>query len=122
QMAARGFQNDPNAELTTMVAAVYDRGAGTLTYACAGHEPPIVLGPAAHAPVTAGSSPPIGVGLDTGLRQTTVPFPPGSSACFFTDGLVEARLGNGLLGRDRLVKIARELGRDGSADDLLDRV
>ncbi|TMK63984.1 MAG: serine/threonine-protein phosphatase [Actinobacteria bacterium] len=122
QVVAKAFQNDPHAELTTMVAAVYDRSAGTLTYACAGHEPPIVLGPAAHTPLTVGSSPPVGVGLDTGLRQTTVPFPPGSSACFFTDGLVEARLGNGLLGRDRLVKIARELGREGSADDLVERV
>src|SRR5205807_1000009 len=95
---------------------------GALTYACAGHEPPILLGDAAHKPVTIGSSPPIGAGFDTGLRQTRVPLPPGASAYFFTDGLVEARLGDGLLGRKRLAELANELGDDASAGQLLRRI
>jgi hypothetical protein len=122
QIAARALGNEPHAELTTVVLAVYDGHAGTLTYACAGHEPPILLGAPAHAPVTVGSSPPVGAGLETGLRQTTVPLPPGSMACFFTDGLVEARLGDGLLGRERVGDIARELGEDARADTLLTRI
>jgi hypothetical protein len=123
QIAARALENEQHAELTTVVLAVYDAGAGTLTYACAGHEPPILVGPSAHTPVTVGSSPPIGAGLATGLRQTTVALPPGSLACFFTDGLVEARLhDDDLLGRDRLCAIVEQLGADATADALLAKI
>ena len=122
QNAARQLGNDPRAELTTVVLAVYDGAAGSLTYACAGHEPPILVGAPAHDPVTVGSSPPIGVGMETGLRQTTVSLPPGSMAFFFTDGLVEARLGDGLLGRERVSEVARELGPGASAKALLERI
>src|SRR2546423_788099 len=122
QIAARALENEPHAELTTVVLAVYDGSAGTLTYACAGHEPPILLGAPAHRPVTVGSSPPIGAGLETGLRQTTVQLPPGAMACFFTDGLVEARLGDHLLGREQVAAIARELGDHARAQMLLKRI
>jgi hypothetical protein len=123
QIAARALENEQHAELTTVVLAVYDAANGTLTYACAGHEPPILLGPGAHTPVTVGSSPPVGAGLQTGLRQTTVSLPPGALACFFTDGLVEARLhDDNLLGRERLTSIVRELGGEATADALLGKI
>ncbi|MFL5781507.1 MAG: PP2C family protein-serine/threonine phosphatase [Thermoleophilaceae bacterium] len=122
QSAARALENEPHAELTTVVLAVYDGVAGTLSYACAGHPPPILIGPGAHNPVTVGSSPPIGAGFETGVRQTTVPLPPGSTACFFTDGLLEARLGDGLLGRERVGEIVNELGDEIRADALLRRI
>jgi hypothetical protein len=123
QIASRMLENDPRTELTTVVVAIYDAGRGTLTYACAGHEPPILVGPGAHPPVTVGSSPPVGAGLVTGLRQTTVALPPGALACFFTDGLVEARMhGDDLLGRDRLTKIVEDLGGEATADALLARI
>jgi hypothetical protein len=123
QIAARALENEQHAELTTVVLAVYDAKAGTLSYACAGHEPPILLGPGAHTPVTVGSSPPVGAGLATGLRQTTVTLPPGALACFFTDGLVEARLqGDDLIGRERLATIVRELGGEATADALLAKI
>jgi hypothetical protein len=122
QSAARALEHEPHAELTTVVLAVYDARAGTLSYACAGHPPPILIGPGAHKPVTIGSSPPIGAGLQTGVRQTTVPLPPGSTACFFTDGLLEARLGDGLLGRERVGEIVSELGDEVRADALLRRI
>jgi hypothetical protein len=122
QSAARALENEPHAELTTVVLAVYDGAEGMLSYACAGHPPPILIGPGAHGPVTVGSSPPIGAGFETGVRQTTVPLPPGSTACFFTDGLLEARLGDGLLGRERVGEIVNELGDDIRADALLRRI
>jgi serine phosphatase RsbU (regulator of sigma subunit) len=109
-------------DFATIVAAVYDPAAGTLGYASAGHPPPIVLGPAAHNPMVVASSPPLGVESATGLRQTTIPLPPGSTVCLYTDGLFEARKGGRTLGRPRLTRIVGELGPDGTASDLVQRV
>ena len=49
-------------------------------------------------PVLVGTAPPLGVGASTGQRQTTLPFPRGAVACFYTDGLSEARTADGQLG------------------------
>jgi serine phosphatase RsbU (regulator of sigma subunit) len=122
QVAGRTIEGDPDGELTTVVLAIYDARAGTLTYACAGHEPPIVLGPGAHEPVTVYSSPPLGGFMATGHRQTTVPLPPGAAACFFTDGLVEARLGEKMMGRGRLTELVTELAPGEGAQLLLERL
>jgi serine phosphatase RsbU (regulator of sigma subunit) len=122
QVAGRTIEGDPDGELTTVVLAIYDAKAGTLTYACAGHEPPIVLGPGSHEPVTVYSSPPLGGFMATGHRQTTVPLPPGSAACFFTDGLVEARLGEKMMGRGRLTELVTELAPGEGAQLLLQRL
>ena len=122
KVAGRTIEGDPDSELTTVVLAIYDGRSGTLTYAAAGHEPPILLGPGAHDPVTAYSSPPLGGFMTTGHRQTTVPLPPGSAACFFTDGLVEARLGEQMMGRGRLTELVTELAPSEGAQLLLERL
>jgi hypothetical protein len=62
------------------------------------------------------------VGLHTGMRQTTVPLPRGSSACFVTDGLLEARSREMLLGREWLERVVAAFGPLDSAEALLDRV
>jgi hypothetical protein len=122
KVAARALDGDPDGALTTVVLAVYDPAAGTLTYACAGHEPPIVLGPAAYEPVTMCSAPPIGGFMPTGHRQTTLALPPGGAVCFFTDGLVEARLGDQMMGRGRLAELLAELEPESGAQLLLERL
>jgi hypothetical protein len=113
----RGFDT-----LATVVLAVYDPGRHVLRYASAGHPSPVFLGDADHVPVTRASSPPIGAGLATGVRQTTVSLPSGSAVCFFTDGLIEARRDGALIGRLGLVDIIRELGPHATATQLLERV
>jgi hypothetical protein len=72
--------------------------------------------------VIVGTAPPLGAGAGTGQRQTTIPFPRGSVACFYTDGLAEARTADGRLGTRRLGEIVHELGPDITAEQVIDRV
>lgn len=109
-------------QFATAVIAICDASQAILTYACAGHPPPIVLGPVAHEPVTVYSSPPIGLGMPTVLRQSTIALPAGSTAFLYTDGVVEARSEGSQLGRERLAELVKECGPEATAAELLDRV
>lgn len=110
-------------EFVTVVVATYEPSSGALTYASAGHPPPILLGPVEHEPVTELSSPPIGIGLlPTGRRQTTIRLPAGCAVCLYTDGLVEARSDGTLLGRDRLAELLTGLEPRTAAQSLIDAV
>jgi Stage II sporulation protein E (SpoIIE) len=114
---------DPTRErYATVAAALFDPQTSELTYALAGHPAPILLGFPTREPLTICSSPPIGWGLPTGRRQSTVTLPAGAEACFFSDGLIEARSHGQLLGRDRLSEILAGLGSGAAASELLQQV
>jgi hypothetical protein len=113
---------ESSGRFTTVVVAVHDPAARTFTYSAAGHPPPIVTGPSAYEPLTVASSQPLGVGARTGMRETSVPLAAGSVVCMFTDGLLEARVADGMFGRERLSAMVGELGPDEDADALLDFV
>ncbi|MFL5887081.1 MAG: PP2C family protein-serine/threonine phosphatase, partial [Thermoleophilaceae bacterium] len=122
RVAGRALESDSlDGSFATAVVAVYDPRAGTLSYACAGHPPPILTG-TQHTPITACAAPPIGWGVPTGMRLTTVAFPAGALACFFTDGLIEARRDGELFGRDQLARIVSELHPEADAESLLERL
>jgi hypothetical protein len=106
----------------TVAVGVFDARTSELTYALAGHPAPILLGFPTREPLTICSSPPIGWGLPTGRRQSTVTLPAGAEACFFSDGLIEARSHGQLLGRDRLGEILAGLGAGAGASELLQQV
>jgi hypothetical protein len=106
----------------TVAVGLFDRSRGTLTYALAGHLPPLLQGGEQYSAVTACSSPAIGWGLPTGRRQTIITLPRGSAACFFSDGLTEAHSGGKRFGRDRLSEILAELGPRADAAQVLERV
>jgi hypothetical protein len=115
-------QHERDEDFATLIAAVHDPTAGTLSYASAGHPPPIVLGPPRHRPVTVSSAPPIGVGFPTGQRQTVLPMPEGASVMIYSDGLLEARIDGVPLGPERLASWLEELGPRATAKEMLDRV
>jgi hypothetical protein len=110
---------DPGKRFVTVVVALYETRRGRLTYASAGHPPPIFLGLGAQEPPTLVSSAALRLGIPTGCRQTTLSLPAGTQVCFFTDGLVEARVGEGLLGRERLRGILEDLGPRPSAGEVI---
>lgn len=122
QSAAPVLERQLGGSMATVVLGVYHPRERTLTYACAGHPPPLLAGSQQVAPVTVCSAPPIGAGLPTGTRQTTVSIPGGALACFYTDGLVEARVAGELFGYTRLSRILAELPPEALAGELLDRV
>jgi sigma-B regulation protein RsbU (phosphoserine phosphatase) len=93
-LLARELQ--PN--FVTVIAGVYDPGTGELTYAKAGHAPPIVLG-AAHDPAAEEAVPPLGLGLGESWPEYRVKLGEGVSVCFFTDGLQDAMVGDARVGR-----------------------
>jgi hypothetical protein len=114
---------DPEIEhYATVAVGIYDSREGQLVYALAGHPPPIMRGTRSREPLTLCSSPPIGWGFPTGRRQSIVSLPTGAEVCFFSDGLVEARAEEGLVGRARLEGMVDELGRKATAKDLLAQV
>ncbi len=122
QVAGTVMDDHMGGEFATVLVTVHDPMQGTLTYASAGHPAPLVAGPARPEAIVAASSPPVGLGLRTGLRQTVLPVPPGSVVCLYTDGLAEARTERGVLGRPRLGDMLAEMGRDATAVKMLDRV
>ena len=120
--AAITLDHQLEGSFATVVLAIYDPADRTLTYACAGHPPPIVLAPEAVEPIVAGAAPPIGAGMPTGSRQTILQLPLGSAVCFFTDGIVEARARGELYGAGRLTATLAALGSEATAKEVLDHV
>jgi hypothetical protein len=122
QIAGSVMAGKLEGDFVTALLAIHDAAAGTLTYASAGHPPPIVVSDAGFEPVLVATAPPLGVGASSGQRQTTLPFPRGAIACFYTDGLSEARSAGRQLGAAGLERIVRQLGPDITAEQVIERV
>jgi Stage II sporulation protein E (SpoIIE) len=129
QTAGSVLERQLAGSFATVVVAIYHPRERTLTYASAGHPPPVVLGEErtadgtqAIAPVTSCSAPPIGAGTRTGTRETVVSLPGAARLCFHTDGVTEARIAGELFGSERLTEELAQLGPQDDASALLDRV
>ncbi|MGN6250302.1 MAG: PP2C family protein-serine/threonine phosphatase [Marmoricola sp.] len=97
----------PGALATTVVQAVVDTEARTVSYSSAGHLPPMLLRPDGVVERLDGATDvPLAVQPTAHQRpQATVACPEGSSLVFFTDGLVERRHESIDDGLDRLAGV-----------------
>jgi hypothetical protein len=79
--------------MATCVYGIYSADQRTLTWASAGHYPPLLVAPGV-APEYLQAAPvqlPIGAQAGTQYVDTVRPLPPGSRLLLFTDGLIERR-------------------------------
>ena len=83
----------------TVIVCRYEHATGELTWAKAGHEPPMVAG---EPDVEEEAATPLGFGLGDRWPQFSRFLAPGERVCLFTDGLVEARRRGEHLGRAHL--------------------
>ncbi len=125
--AAPALERQLGGSFATVVLASWDPRARRLTYACAGHPHPIVTGLDPSESIIAASAPPIGAGNATGSRQTVMTIPGAGTACFYTDGVIEARADGELYGSGRLASALASLRAEHApvptaASELLDRV
>jgi DNA-binding response OmpR family regulator/anti-sigma regulatory factor (Ser/Thr protein kinase) len=91
-------------QIVTCVYAVYDPGERSLTYANAGHLPPLLVTPNEPTRRLTVAGPPLGAGL-LSPDEDRVELPVGAVLVLYTDGLVEHRYGDLDLGIDRLAAL-----------------
>ena len=94
----------------TVLYAVYDPATGQVTYANAGHNPPVIVHPDGSStviPSTGGVA--LGVMPDISFKQNTVICAPGDTLVCYTDGVTEAMNADGEeFGLDRLRQVFRD--------------
>jgi hypothetical protein len=118
--ADRLLERDLRPRFVTVIAAVYDRRTTRLTYAKAGHAPPIVVG-TSHDPAAETPACPIGIGVGAEWPEYDVELADGVSVCLVTDGFEEARRNGTRLGRAEVERLVAAQERPHAArllDDL----
>lgn len=85
----------------TVVFGVLDTKTGILTYANAGHPPPVVK--QSKMPLLGRGSPPIGIFPDAKYGNEKVTLQHGDAVVLYTDGVIEARSDEGMFGEARLI-------------------
>jgi phosphoserine phosphatase RsbU/P len=80
---------EPDA-MATVLYAVLDPGLDVMRVSLAGHFPPVIAPPGRPAEL-ASAEPGLMIGAAVGVSRpvSTVPVPPGTLLCFYTDGLIE---------------------------------
>ena len=91
--------------MATLAYAVLDTSDGTITYACGGHPPPLVV-PAVGEPrlLWDGRSAPLGCSFGGAREEAVDRLEPGDTIVLYTDGLLERRTEGISAGLDRLVR------------------
>jgi phosphoserine phosphatase RsbU/P len=103
----------------TFCYARIDVAAGRLTYANAGHNPPLLIRPDGTAELLSPGGTVLGVFMESTYEPGEFPIGPGDRLVFYTDGITESRNAAGdEYGEERLVDAARRF-RTLPAQDML---
>jgi len=106
----------------TATLFVVDTGRDEVSYAYAGHPPIVVRDPAGKVGTLDGARGPA-LGMPTGsVERTAIPFPPGSVAVAYTDGLVERRTLDLAAGIDQLSVVVGSASPADDASTLAERI
>lgn len=97
-----------NPVMVTAVFGIVDPLNATVTYACAGHPPPLLALPCGTVTTLPKEGLPLGIVDDVAATDWTFSLPPGSMLALYTDGAIEyAR--DVVAGETRLLEAMREL-------------
>jgi serine phosphatase RsbU (regulator of sigma subunit) len=103
----------------TAVVARIQPGEPTITWAAAGHPPPLLRSPEGHLRLLEEKSGPmLGLPLQRPFEEHTAPFAPGATFMLYTDGLVERRADGIDSGIDRLSRALAGIDVSALSDDL----
>ena len=104
------FEEDTSGELfMSLFVAVVDPAERTVSYANAGHCPPILLRASGESEELTRTG--LALGIEAGMPygvEGPVKMEKGDTLLLTTDGILEARAGDEFFGRDRLIESARE--------------
>jgi serine phosphatase RsbU (regulator of sigma subunit) len=103
----------------TVLCVLFDCGAETLTYTCAGHEPPFLVDGSGKASSLLQTQLIAGIDPAFHYREHSMPFDRGDIFCVFSDGIVEAENSDeAIYGRGGISRILEE-NRDGSPAEIV---
>lgn len=104
-------RENPECLFVTAFISILDVETGTMEYACAGHDAPIVLrdGGLSRIDTANISGPPLCTADDYPFLAAKVQLLPGDLLCLFTDGVTEAMNDKEMFGSDRLLANIGEL-------------
>lgn len=117
QMCARQIDIIEDGHFATVLVGVGNTATREMTVANAGHFDPLVVTSSSVEYIPTSVGHPLGVATATTYQLTRFTMPPNSTLLAFTDGLVERRGEDLLVGMERLAAAAREPGP--SLDDAL---
>lgn len=123
-VAAEINRENPHYLFVTTVLAVLDVNTGQITYACGGHEAPIIRRgeETLRLEVKDISGPPLCALRDYAFESTTGQLQPGDLVCLFTDGINEATDGVNFYGTERIVELMAALPTGTSSQACLDAI
>jgi serine phosphatase RsbU (regulator of sigma subunit) len=101
----------------TMICAYFDCEDSTMTYVCAGHEPPFLVREGGQVGSLLNTQLIVGIDPDFPYREHKVPFGEGDLILFFSDGIVEARDDDDkFFGREGVAAILEKIWKESPRD------
>lgn len=92
----------------TMMCSLFDLENETMTYTCAGHEPPFLVHENGHVGSLLHTQLIVGIDPEFPYREYKVPFDKDDVLCIFSDGIVEVRDKNGsMFGREGVTEVLK---------------